>query len=121
MVLHQQRPAGAERGRDAVALLVVDDQIGIVETADPVGEQDAVMGEQGEVGGGGAERGRVGRMAVDDGADIRARAVHAGVQHRLEVEDGVRLLERDHVVGVDLVQGDALALDPDLAVAVRGR
>ena len=67
-----------------------------------------------------AERGRVRRVAVHDGADVRAGAVDAGVQHRLEVQDRRRVVERDHVVRLDLVQRDALALDPDVAVRPAG-
>ena len=67
------------------------------------------MGEEREVGRGRAERGRVGRMAVDDRAHVRPGAVDAGVQDGLEVEDGVGVVERDDVVGLDLVERDALA------------
>ena len=55
-------------------------------------------------------------MPVDDGSDVRAHAIHAGVQDGLEVEAGVGVVEQHHVVRLDLVQRDALALDPDLAV-----
>ena len=68
-------------------------------------------------GGGRAERGRVRRMAVDDRAHVGPHAVHLGVQHRLEVEHARRCRRPTTTSsGVDLVQRDALALDPDRAV-----
>ena len=48
-------------------------------------------------------------LAVEGAEGDRPR-----VRFRYEGREDV--LECDHVVGVDLVQGDALALDPDLAV-----
>src|SRR4051794_39649616 len=78
------------------------------------------MCQQLQVGRGRPERGRIGRMAVDDGADVRPGAVDAGVQDGLEVQDGVRVVERDDVLRLDLVQGDALALDPDLPLRAAG-
>ena len=65
------------------------------------------------------ERGRVRRMPVHDRADVGAGEIHLRVQHGLGVH--VRLLERrrvveverDHVVGLDLVERDAAPLDPD--------
>ena len=116
MVLHQHRAPGAERRRDAVALVVVDDQVRVAEPRDAVREQDPVVGQHLEVGRRRAERGRVRRMAVDDRADVRPGAVDAGVEDGLEVQDGVRVVERDDVLRLDLVERDALALDPDLAV-----
>ena len=121
MVLHQDGAPGAERGGDPVALVVVDDQIGVAEPRDAVREQDPVVGQQLEVGRRRPERGRVRRMAVDDRADVGPGAVDPGVQDGLEVEDGVRVVERDDVLGLDLVERDALALDPDLAPPDRAR
>jgi hypothetical protein len=66
--------------------------------------------------GGGSEGSGVGGMSVDDRADVRAGAVDAGVEYRLEVEDGVRVVERDDVLRLDLVERHSLALDPDLAL-----
>ena len=53
---------------------------------------------------------------MDDCADVLPCPVDAGVQHGLEVEDRVGVVERDDVVGLDLVERDALPLDPDFAV-----
>ncbi len=61
-------------------------------------------------------------MPVDDRADVGSRVVDGLVQHGLEMhvgrEDAVGIVERelDDVVGLDLVQCDALALDVDAAV-----
>ena len=55
-------------------------------------------------------------MPVDDCADVLPCPVYAGVQHRLEV-DHVGVVERDDVVGFDLVERDALPLDPNFAWA----
>ena len=115
MVLHQDSAPAAERRGDPVALVIVDDQIRVVEPADALGEQDAVVGEEREIGCGRTEGGRVGGMPVDDCADVLSCPVYAGVQHGLEVEDRVGVVERDDVVGFDLVERDALPLDPNFA------
>src|SRR4051812_4117930 len=51
VVLHQQRAPRPERRRDAVALLLLHDQVRVVKAADAVGEQDPVVGEQRELRG----------------------------------------------------------------------
>ena len=64
-------------------------------------------------------------MPVHDGADVGTGEIDLGVEHRLGVH--VRLLEgrrvveveRDHVVGLDLVERDAPPLDPDERAPVR--
>ena len=73
-----------------------------------------------EVGCRRAERSRVRRMAVAC-AGVRPGLVDAGMEDGLEVQDGVRVVERDDVLRLDLVQSDALALDPDLPLLDRGR
>src|SRR5262249_35417517 len=92
------------------------DQIGLVEAREPVREEDGVVGEQLELGAGRRERRGMGWVPVDDGADVGAARVDAGVDDRLQVEHGVRIVDRDDVVRLDLVERDALALDPDLAL-----
>ena len=52
--------------------------------------------------------------------DVGPSRVHAGVQNRLQVQDGVGVVERDDVVGLDLVEGNALPRDPDRALGVAG-
>ena len=42
----QQRAVNAEGGCDALALLRVDDQVGVVEARQPIGEQDGVVREE---------------------------------------------------------------------------
>ena len=76
------------------------------------------MGEVEQVGVGGGEGRRVGRVAVDDRAHVVAPAVDLGMQHRLEMhlvggiaQVGVQI-ELDHVGGGDLRQGHSAALDP---------
>ena len=101
-------------------MLVVHDQVGIAEAANAVREQDAVVRQRHELRRGRAERGRVRRVPVDDGADVGADGVDARVQDRLEVEQGVRVVDGDDVVGFDLVERDSLALDPDRAVRRAG-
>ena len=59
-------------------------------------------------------------MAVDDRAGVRPGLVDAGVEDSLEVQDRVRVVERDDVLRLDLVQSDALALDPDLPFRTAG-
>ena len=85
------------------------------------------MREQLERRVGRAERRGVGRMPVHDRADVGPRLVHGLVEHGLEVhvgrEHAVGVVDRelDDVVGLHLVERDALALDVDAAVVVRAR
>ena len=66
-------------------------------------------------------------MPVHDRADVGPRLVHGLVEHGLEVhvgrEHAVCVVDRelDDVVGLHLVERDALALDVDAAVRVRAR
>ena len=89
MVLHQDGAPASERGSDPVALVVVDNQVGIVEPADTVGEEDPVVGEQREVGCRRAERRRLRLVAVDDRTDVGPHAVDTGMEDRFEVHHGV--------------------------------
>ena len=100
----------------------------LVECPDAVHEQDRVVGQEPQRGIHRAERRAVDRVAVDDGVHVRAGAIDLGVHDRLEVvaggleRVGVVEVERDDVVGLDLVEGEALALDPhDRASRARAR
>src|SRR5262249_54503165 len=77
-------------------------------------EEDGVVRQELEVRVGRGESGRERRMAMDDRAHVRARLVDLRVQHRLEVQRRVGVVDRDHVVGADLVERDPLPLYVDV-------
>ena len=61
---------------------------------------------------------RVGRVAVNDGRNLGSSSIDLGVKHRFSVHIGTVERTRrvdvklDHIVGTDLVEHHASALDP---------
>ena len=120
VVAQERGTPRAQRLRDAAGPGTVGHELrALVERPDAVHEEDRVMGEDPQRGIDRAECRAVDRVAVDDGVHVRAGAIDLGVHDRLEVvagsleRVGVVEVERDDVVGLDLVEGEALALDPD--------
>ena len=110
---------------DGLALGDLGDHLGrLLEDGEPLGEQHRVVRQHLERRAGRGERRDERRVPVHDRADVGARLVDLGVQHGLEVHLGrqrhlvVREVELDHVVRVDLVERDALALDLHDVVAL---
>ena len=117
MVVEQHRAVAAERRRHPLALALVDDQLRVVEPADSVGEEDAVVRERLEARRPSPRaRSRTGGWPWTTAPTSGPHAVHARVQDGLEVQDGGGVVDRDHVLDLDLVERHALPLDPDLAV-----
>ena len=107
---------------DRAALLLLGDQLGrLLEVRDAVGEEDGVVGEELELGRRGAEA----RSHTEDGAwtiaptSGRARRSPCGGRSP-GGGPRERVVDLDDVVGHDLVERDALALDVD-GLAAGGR
>jgi len=109
-------PCTQRLGHRAGLLGLGDELRRLLEGADPVGEEDGVVGQHLELRLGGGEGGGVGRMPVHDGAHVGAPAVDLRVEHRLQVHvrrgrrAAVAEVELDDVVRLHLVQGHPLAL-----------
>ena len=93
--------------------LRLDDKAVQFREGDAVREEDRVVSKQRERRSGRPECRCIRRVAVHDRGHVRADSVHARVQHRLERQHRIPVVERDDVLRLDFVERDALPLDPD--------
>ena len=125
VVAQQRRAAGAQGRCHARAARGVGDQLGpSSKSPRPSAKSTASCVSMSSCGVGRAQGGGVEGVAVDDRVDVGRGAVDLGVHDRsrggtrvTSQRVGVIEVERDDVLGLDLVERGALALDPDGARA----